>query len=103
LEEYKKIEEFQNRFRVFRCLMGKRNGLDHNHSTGEVRGILDWRVNRALGLIESIKEYRPQEILSALVYFLDNPPATSALERTPFGLIGKAQKKKVMVYGPPND
>ena len=44
--------------------------IDHNHKTGEVRGILCATCNRALGYV-----YDSPERLRALADYLENPPA----------------------------
>lgn len=65
--------------------------LDHCHKTGLVRGLLNPLTNKFL--IDRL------DILRASIAYLENPPAVAALGRV-YGLIGKAQKKKKMLYGP---
>lgn len=76
-------------------------GTDHCHRTGLIRGRLDWRLNKALGVIEKFAPTKTSAVLRALAEYLDHPPATTALGHPTYGLIGKAQYKKKMVYGPP--
>jgi hypothetical protein len=99
--EQKQIEAFQGEHSGFRLLLGKRLGTDHDHRTGLIRGRLEWRLNRALGMIEKAAPTRTAAVLRALAEYLDNPPATTALGKETFGLIGLAKYKKKMVYGPP--
>lgn len=74
-------------------------GTDHSHVSGLVRGRLDFRINKALGLLEnSFKELTPK-ILRTLADYLEAPPAVKAIGKH-YGLIGRAQKKLKMVYGP---
>jgi hypothetical protein len=98
-EEQDKIEKYQGASK-FWVLLGKTMGTDHSHVSGLVRGRLDFRINKALGMLEnSFKELTPQ-ILRALADYLDNPPAVNAIGPR-YGLIGKAQVKHKMIYGPP--
>lgn len=101
-EEQKQIENFQREHPVYSLLLGKLMGTDHCHKTGLIRGMLDWRINRACGLIEKVDPENASSILRALAEFLDNPPATLALRKKSFGLIGTARYKKKMVYGSEN-
>jgi hypothetical protein len=101
-EEQLQIETFQALHPVFKLLLGKRLGTDHNHKTGLIRGRLEWRLNRAYGLIEKVSPNNTAEILRALADFHDNPPAITALGGKRFGLIGTAQYKKKMIYGSEN-
>lgn len=99
--QQKQIESFQGEHSGFSLLLGKRLGTDHDHKTGLIRGRLEWRINRALGLLEKAAPERLSAVLRALADYIDNPPATTALGRPVYGLIGLAKYKKKMVYGPP--
>lgn len=101
--EQKTIELFQTKHPVFSLLLGKRLGTDHDHKTGLIRGLLEWRLNRALGTIEAVAPTNTPAVLRALADYLDNPPAVTALGSPRWGLIGKAMVKKVMIYGGPTD
>lgn len=68
--------------------------LDHDHKTGLVRGLLNPMTNKFL--IDKI------EILQASIDYLKDPPAVQCLGEV-YGLIGKAKKKKKMLYGPKGD
>jgi hypothetical protein len=66
--------------------------LDHCHKTGLVRGLLNPWTNKSL--IDSVTT------LQAMLAYLTDPPAPKALGETVYGLIGRAQRKKRMRYGP---
>lgn len=66
--------------------------LDHCHKTGLVRGLLNPLTNKFL--VDNL------DILRASIAYLENPPAPIALGEHVYGLLGKAQVKKVMRYGP---
>jgi hypothetical protein len=65
--------------------------LDHCHRDGLIRGLLNPFTNKYL--IDDL------DILRASIAYLENPPAVRALGKV-YGLIGKAQRKKKMLYGP---
>lgn len=99
-EEQRKIEEFQKRDPEFSLLLGNRMGTDHDHATGLIRGRLDWRINKAYGLLEKARPQNLARVLRALARYHDSPPAVRVIGPR-FGLIGLAKSKKQMVYGPP--
>ena len=66
--------------------------LDHDHTNGLVRGLLNPLTNKFL--IDKI------DILRASIAYLLNPPAVHALGGPVYGLVGKAKVKKKMLYGP---
>lgn len=101
--EQEAIEDFQRGHQQYRLLLGGRMGTDHCHKTGLIRGRLDWRLNKSLGLIESACPSNTSDVLRALALYLDAPPATEVLGAPRYGLIGRAQFKKVMRYGEPPD
>lgn len=101
LEEQKKIEEYQRKY-GFGILMGNNMGTDHCHASGLIRGRLDWRINKAYGLLENIKDKHLPDVLRALANYHESPPAVSAIGFR-YGLIGRAKRKRKMVYGPPKD
>jgi hypothetical protein len=98
LEEQQQIDEYQRKTHPYYLLMGQHLGTDHNHLDGLVRGRLDFRLNRALGIVESVGRERSAEILRALAHYLDHPPAVLAIGKK-YGLIGQAKVKRKMVYG----
>lgn len=104
LAEYRQVENFQatGEFQIFGILLGTtRRALDHNHTTGQLRGILDWRINRALGLIENAFHEKTPDVLYALAAYFKNPPVTTVLGPR-YGIIGRAKKKKKMIFGSEN-
>lgn len=103
LDEYRAIEEFQSKTVEFAPVLGTtRRGLDHCHKTGLVRGVLDWRVNRALGIIENAFKENTVSVLRAMADYMERYPALLVIG-VRYGLIGKAKAKKKMVYGPPKE
>lgn len=66
--------------------------LDHCHRTGLIRGLLNPFTNKHL--VDDL------EILRASIRYLESPPAVAALGEKVYGLLGKAQHKKQMLYGP---
>lgn len=66
--------------------------VDHDHRNGLIRGMLNPLSNKYL--IDNV------DILRASIAYLLNPPAPRAFGAPVYGLIGKAQIKKVMKYGP---
>lgn len=101
-EEQLKIDSFQKNHPVFNLLLGKRLGTDHDHKTGLIRGRLEWRLNRAYGMIEKVSPNNTAAVLRALADFHENPPAVTALGIKKFGLIGTAKYKKKPIYGSEN-
>lgn len=105
-EEQVEIENYQ-RTHDMAILMGESEdstGTDHDHTSGLIRGRLDFRLNKALGILEQYAKSAKtdlKDILDRLSAYMLFPPATSVLGPR-YGLIGKAQKKKRMVYGSPN-
>ena len=97
-EERAKIRDFQSNHKIYKLLLGKNEGTDHNHKSGLIRGILDWRINRAYGLLEKVCPDLPA-MLRALATYHENPPAVLAIG-VKYGLVGQAKYKKKMVYGP---
>jgi hypothetical protein len=67
---------------------------DHDHNTGMIRGLLSCWANKGLSFFDD----DPAQLRRAADY-LESPPAVTALGRQVFGLLGKARRKKVMIYG----
>ena len=74
----------------------RRLAVDHNHISGEVRGLLCMRCNRALGKFQD----STQLVVNAATY-VNHPPATAALCRqhiTAIGRIGtKVRAKRLLL------
>jgi hypothetical protein len=66
--------------------------MDHDHRTGLVRGLLNPMTNKVL--VDDIAW------LEKALEYLKEPPATVALGEEVYGLVGKAQRKRKMLYGP---
>lgn len=106
-EENIEIEAYQRSIGLG-ILMGtseESTGTDHSHDSGLIRGRLDFRINRALGLLEAYATSLPDgvtlaDVIHALDSYMQQPPATYVLGMR-YGLIGKAKKKKHMIYGSP--
>ena len=111
VEEYERIRDFMRRHPKFRKLLNKegtprsyqREAVEHRHKDGLIRGAMAVMLNRAYGLIERLYGEDTADVLEALAEFHRNPPAEQALGQKVYGIIGKAQKKKVMKYGPDGD
>lgn len=88
-----KIYAFQNGFDPIsgRPLTPMAN-LDHDHRTGLVRGLLNPFTNKYL-----VDDFAT---LWATMKYLHAPPAVAALGEPVYGLLGKAQRKRKMLYGP---
>jgi Recombination endonuclease VII len=102
-EEHNAIKEFQGNDPFYKLLLaapGKRDATDHSHDSGLVRGILEWRVNKAYGLLEKACPDNLPEVLRALALYHEYPPAVFALGECRYGLLGLARKKVKMLYGP---
>lgn len=74
------------------ALLAANANLDHDHKTGLARGLLNPMTNNLLR--------DDTRILINTLKYLENPPAVAALGEKVYGLIGRAKRKKVMVYGP---
>jgi hypothetical protein len=110
------IEDYQ-RLHGMGILMGTSTmstGTEHDHTTGLIRGRMDFRLNRALGMIEAFtaklsyddmrsigvgnKDAATAEILRLMSEYMTCKPAMQAVGAV-FGLIGKTKRKRKMVYG----
>jgi len=71
--------------------------VDHDHKTGEIRGLLDPWINQGLAYFKD-----SPALLRAAADYLESFPARAALGKQTYGMIGRARThKKKMVYGPP--
>lgn len=106
-EEQDTVEQYQRDHAVLRDLLTKGNPkskariyTDHSHTTGLFRGRLSYLINKGLGIIEGTYKERTPQILRALAYYLEHPPAVDAIGER-WGLLGRAQRKRKMIYGGP--
>jgi hypothetical protein len=97
-EDWNKIFAFQGGVcAITGRLPGRTLNTDHCHDTGLIRGLLTPWANKGLAFFDD----DPQQLRRAADY-LENPPAVRALGREVYGLVGRAQRKKKMVYGGPS-
>lgn len=70
--------------------------IDHDHKTGLVRGLIDWKINQALqGFSDS------PELLRRAADYLENPTVTQALGEPVYGVMGRISNKAAgRRYGP---
>ena len=85
------------------CAISKRSpkkqplNVDHDHKTGQIRGLLDPWINQGLAYFKD-----SPEMLRAAADYLESYPAVAALGKPIYGMIGRAKThKKHMLYGPP--
>jgi hypothetical protein len=106
-EEQARVEEFQRATR-FSVLLERSGGnadaqlfTDHRHSDGLIRGRLAYLINKGLGVIEGVYKERTPSVLRVLADYLEDPPFAVVFGPR-YGLIGRAKKKKKMIYGSPD-
>ena len=69
-----------------------RLAVDHSHRTGEVRGLLCWGCNHAIGVFRD-----REDLLTSAAKYLSYHPAEEALGGKRWGLRGKVGNKAVTV------
>lgn len=95
LEEYNKVLTFQNgRCAICKQRYGKKGqrlilSVDHNHTTGQVRGLLCWPCNKAIAIFQDIAER-----MAAGSDYIINPPFTTVLGAPRITAPGKVGSKK---------
>lgn len=67
--------------------------IDHCHQTGLFRGLLGPWANKGLSFFND-----DPALLRAAADYLEHPPAVAAIGPH-YGLLGKAKRKKKMIYG----
>jgi Recombination endonuclease VII len=91
--EREKIARFQNyKDPITGYPLKARANLDHDHTSGLCRGLLNPLTNKRL--VDDLTKLKKMET------YLLNPPAVIALGEKVYGLIGRAKRKKTMLYGP---
>lgn len=94
--EHEKIIAYQNGLCPISLKPLKRSAVDHDHKTGLVRGVLDWRINQAIAHFND-----DPDLLRRAADYLEKPPAVAALGEKVYGVIGRITKKaKNRRYGP---
>ena|ERR1039458_1547428 len=109
-EEQDAVEQYQRTDPTLSILLTKGDPKepaqlynDHSHASGLYRGRLAYLINKGLGVIEGTYKERTPDILRALAYYLENPPALWEIGPR-YGMLGRAKlNKKKKVYGGPND
>lgn len=104
-DDFEQIKQYQASDSRFRLLLNKpnytkREAVEHRHRDGLIRGVMNAMLNRTYGIIERLYPENTAEVLRALADFHENPPATAALGEEVYGVIGKAQHKRKLLYGP---
>lgn len=104
-EDFEAIREYQKAHPQLRLLLNRdnttrRESVEHRHSDGLIRGVMHGLTNKAYGMLEAVHPTNTADVLRALAEFHERPPAITALKGNVYGLIGKAQHKKTMRYGP---
>lgn len=84
------ITKFQNNVCAIcgRVPINRSLSIDHNHVTGLIRGALCWYCNKALGYLNDSLDAGLR-----LCKYLQHPPATSALKKETFGILGSTKAK----------
>jgi len=95
-EEYEKVLLFQGG----NCaITGQPSALlvmDHDHTYGLLRGLVDWKLNKGLELFRD-----DPVLLRRAADYLENPTVTRALGEPVYGLVGRINKMaKNRRYGP---
>lgn len=107
VEQWDAISAYQNHV-CYAChqpepVKGRRLAVDHDHTTGLVRGLLCSRCNPVLGKLErAFKRYGLSKVegLTIVLWFtrtaryVGDPPATKALGMNHFGYTGRTGTKK---------
>ena len=95
-EEYDKVLEFQGGVCPITLKAYPIMHLDHNHTTGECRGVLSWRGNSLIG------KFRDDvDMLIRAAEYLKHPPLPAALGEKVYGIQGRvSQKVARRRYGP---
>ncbi len=75
----------------------KTANLDHDHETGQIRGLLNWRTNKVLQFFEGLRD---REGFGRISKYLLDFPANAAIGPR-YGVIGRTTRKSAnRRYGP---
>lgn len=93
-EDYESIFSHQGGVCAITGIASTRHlNIDHAHDTGLIRGLLSPWANKGLSFFDD-----NPVLLRAAADYLENPPAVSAIGPH-YGLLGRAIRKKKMIYG----
>jgi hypothetical protein len=96
-EDYQTVLNHQGGICAITGKVSYRNlDVDHDHTTGLIRGLLSPWANKGLSFFSD-----DPALLRAAADYLENPPAVAAIGPR-YGLLGRAQRKKKMIYGGSN-
>lgn len=95
-EQYQTILTYQGGVCAITGRLPGRQALnvDHDHETGQIRGLLSPWANKGLSFFDD-----DPYLLRRAASYLENLPSVAALGAPVYGLLGRAKRKKVMVYG----
>ena len=95
--EWDKISVFQKNCCAIcgkKAPLGKHLNTDHNHRSGEIRGLLCTVCNRLLGKIERQWGADVVGLLLCALNYLQDPPASKALGKKVFTFAGRLGTKR---------
>lgn len=93
-EDYEAVLAHQNGVCAISGVSSSRHlNIDHCHATGLFRGLLGPWANKGLSFFND-----NPALLRAAADYLEDPPAVRAIGPH-YGLLGKAKRKKKMIYG----
>jgi hypothetical protein len=95
-EDYQRLIAAQEGVCPISLKVLSRPNVDHRHSDGLIRGLLDWKANRSIAFFND-----DPAMLRRAAEYLENPPAVATFGSPVYGVIGRITKKvKNRRYGP---